>query len=132
MRDLGSSRKPDSSTGAGSVKREALVGGTGAADMLFRQKAIGAAADDLGNRLEGRGRRQALRHDGGHVSPGSGKGLRQMRKGALQTEPHRPIVGRRQFVGCGYQRTGKTDARCKTADAGDDVACEHRLLVVKA
>jgi hypothetical protein len=38
----------------------------------------------------------------------------------------------REFVGCGHQRVGKADARRKAADAGDDIAGQHRVLVVKA
>src|SRR5215471_3484228 len=33
------------------IEREALVGSTGAANVLIGQKAIGAAADDFGDRL---------------------------------------------------------------------------------
>jgi hypothetical protein len=55
-----------------------------------------------------------------------------MRKRPFQTEPHGAIVGRRQFLGCGHQRVGEAAARGKAADAGDDVARQHRLLVVKA
>ena len=123
MRDLGSSGKAHWSPRAGFVKCEAFVGGASAADMLFRQEAKWAAADDFGDRLERRGRRQTLRHDGGDVGSWSRQGLRQMRKRPLQTEPHGAIVGRRQLLGCGHQRIGEADASGKAADAGDDVAC---------
>src|SRR6266404_1814975 len=55
-----------------------------------------------------------------------------MWKRPLQTESHSAIVGRRQFLGCGHQRIGKAHARGKAADTGDYVACQYRLLVVKA
>jgi len=55
-----------------------------------------------------------------------------MRKRPLQAEPHGSIVGCRQFLGCRHQRISEADARGKTANAGDDVARQHRLLVVKA
>src|ERR1700686_4407673 len=125
MRDLGSSRKPSSPTRAGSVKREARVGSVGPADMFIRQKAIGAAADDLRDRLERRSRRQPLRHDRGNIGPRPGEGLRQMAKGTPQTELDGAIVGCRQVVGCGHQCTSETDAWSKSTNAGDDVARKY-------
>src|SRR5258708_36930274 len=111
MRDLGSSRKANSASGAGPVKREALVGSAGSADMLFRQKAIGAAADDFCDRLEWGDRRQPLRHDGGPARFRSLEGPRRVWKGALPTEPHPGIGGTPQFVGSCPQRTIQTDTR---------------------
>src|ERR1700736_6163261 len=52
MCDLGSGSETDGSRCARLVKRESFVGGAGATDMLLRQKAIRAAADDFSNRLE--------------------------------------------------------------------------------
>src|SRR6516165_3153783 len=93
---------------------------------------IGPAADDLANLLERRGRREPLRHDGGDDASRPGEGFRQMRKWPFQTEPHGAVVGGRQLLGRGHQRIGQVDARGKAADAGDNIARQHRLLVVKA
>ena len=42
------------------------------------------------------------------------------------------VVGRRQFLGCSHQRIGEANTFGKAADAGDDIARQDRLLVVKA
>jgi len=55
-----------------------------------------------------------------------------MRERALQAEPDGTVVGCRQLVGCRHQRSREGNPRSKAADAGDDVVCQHRLLVVKA
>jgi hypothetical protein len=55
-----------------------------------------------------------------------------MWKRPLQTEPQGAIVTCRQFLGRGHQRVGEGYARGKAVDAGDHVARQHRLLVVKA
>ena len=55
-----------------------------------------------------------------------------MREWALQAKPHGAVVGRRQLVGRVHQRRREDDARREAADAGDDVAGQHRLLVVEA
>jgi hypothetical protein len=55
-----------------------------------------------------------------------------MREGPLQAEPHGLVVGRGQLVGRRHQRGRKADPRREAADAGDDIARQHRLLVVKA
>ena len=132
MRDLRSSGKTQRTVRARLVKREALIGCVGAADMLFGQEAVGAAADNFGDGLERRCRRQPFWHYGGDIISGSRHGLRQMRKRPFEAEPHSAIVGRRQLFGYGHQGFGKADALCEAADAGDGVARQHRLLVVKA
>jgi hypothetical protein len=99
--------------------------------VLVRQKAVGAAAHDLSDRLEGGCGRNTLWHDGGHVGSRSCQSLRQMRKWPLQLESHGAVIRRRQLFGSGHQRTGEADAQGKAVDAGDDIACQHRFLVVK-
>src|SRR6516164_7503336 len=84
MRNLRPGGKAHRSPRAGLIKRKAFVGGAGAGDMLFRQETIGPAADDLANRLERRGRREPLRHDGGDDASRPGEGFRQMRNGRFR------------------------------------------------
>jgi hypothetical protein len=71
---------PEQPDRAGPSGREAAhcrsEGCAGAADMLFGEEAIGAAADDLGDRFVGRGCRQTLGHDGGYGASRPGKGFR--------------------------------------------------------
>jgi hypothetical protein len=55
-----------------------------------------------------------------------------MRKRPLQAEPYGAVVGRRQFLGRRHRRVGERDPHGKPTDAGNDVACQHRLFVVKA
>jgi len=55
-----------------------------------------------------------------------------MRKRPLQTKSDVLLVGGRQLLGCGHQRVGEGNTCGKASDAGDDVACQHELLVVKA
>src|SRR5437763_12302458 len=114
------------------VLLEARKGGAGAADMLVEEIAVGAAADDLLDWLVRRRRGEPLRHDRGHRAARPGQGCRQMRKGPLQAKFHGAVVGRRQFLRRRHQRGRKGDARRKAADAGDDIARQYRLLVVKA
>ena len=76
MRDLGPGSEAQGSGHAWLVKREALVDGAGTADMLIDKEAIGAAADDFGDRRERRCRCQTLRHDGRHVTSWSCQSLR--------------------------------------------------------
>src|SRR5260370_7276180 len=71
---------------------------TGAADMLVFQKAVGAAADDLGDRLERRLRRQTSRHDRRYIAAGPGGGLPQVWEWPLHAKPHGARVGLRQLV----------------------------------
>src|SRR6516164_1991999 len=104
----------------------------GAADMLVLQKPVGATADDLGDRLERRLSRQMRWHDRRHVAAGPGESLGQVREGPLQTKLHGAVVFYRQLVGCLHQRVGKDDARREAANAGDDVARQHRLPIVEA
>ena len=54
-----------------------------------------------------------------------------MRERSLQAKLHGAVVLCRQLVGPVHQRIGEDDARRKTADAGDDVARQHRLPVVE-
>jgi hypothetical protein len=61
--------------------------------MFLRQKPIRTAANDFTDRLVRRFRRQTLRHDRGHSTPGSGQGFREMGKGPLQPEPNGAVVG---------------------------------------
>jgi len=96
------------------------------------EEAVGAAADDLGDRLERRSRRQTLRHNGRYSGAWPRQGLREMRKRALQAEPYRVIVGCGELVGCSHQRTGKVDPRGKTANTCYGIARQYRLLVLKA
>jgi hypothetical protein len=100
--------------------------------MLVFQKAVGAAADDLGDRLERRLRRQTFRHDRRYIAAGPGESLRQVWEWPLQAKPHGAVVGRRQFVGRLHQRVGENDPWREAADAGDNVPRQHRLVVVKA
>src|SRR5215469_500932 len=60
MRNLRSGRETYGSVGARLIERKALISGAGAADMLVGQEAIGAATDDISDRLERRCRRQPL------------------------------------------------------------------------
>ena len=100
--------------------------------MLVLQETIGATADDFGDRLERRLRRQPLRHDHRYVAARAGESLGQMRERPLQAKPHRAVVRRRQLVGRVHQRVRKDDARRETADAGDNVPRQHRFVVVEA
>jgi hypothetical protein len=95
MRNLRPRGEAQGSARARLVQREAFVGGAGATEMLLGQEAIGAAADDFGDRLERRVSRQTLRHDRGDVASRSGQSLGQVRKRTLQMEPYGAIVGRR-------------------------------------
>src|SRR5205823_4475188 len=62
---------------------------------------------------------------------GSRQRLRQVREGPLQAKPHGAVVGRRHLIGRIHQRIGEDDARRKASDAGDDVPCQHRLVVME-
>ena len=63
--------------------------------------------------------------------PRPGQGFRQMRKWPFQTEPHGAVVQRRQLPSGRHKRIGQIDARGKAPDAGDGIARQYRLLVVK-
>ena len=55
-----------------------------------------------------------------------------MRKRSLQAEPQGAVVRCRQLLGRRHQRICEGNASGKAADAGNDITCQHRLLVVKA
>ena len=76
MCDLRSGGEAEGTARARLIERKALEGCAGAADMLFGEEAIGAAADDLGDRFVGRGCRQMLGHDGGYDASRPGNGFR--------------------------------------------------------
>ena len=100
--------------------------------MLDLQETVGPAADDFGDRLERRFRRQTGRHDCRHVAAGPGERLRQVRERPLQAEAHGAVVLCRQLVGRVHQHVCEDHARRGAADAGDNVARQHRLVVMEA
>jgi hypothetical protein len=132
MRHLRAGGEPDRAARPRLILRKSLEDCARAADMLVLEEAIGAAADDLGDRLERRLRREALRHDRRYVAAGAGERLRQVGERPFQAEPHGAVVWRRQLVGRVHQRVGEDDTWREAADAGDHVARQYRLVVVKA
>ena len=83
MRHLRPGGKPDRPSRPRLILGKPLEDRAGAADMLVLDEAVGAAADDFGDRLERRLHRQTLRHDRRHVTAGPGKSLRQVREWPL-------------------------------------------------
>src|ERR1700731_2719225 len=55
-----------------------------------------------------------------------------MRKWPLQLESHGAVIGRRQLVGRCHQRPREAEALSEAADAGDDIACQDRFIVMKS
>src|SRR5690348_622545 len=80
MSHLRAGGEPDRAAGPRLIPGKSLEDGASAADMLVLEEAIGAAADDLGNRLERRLCRQTLRHDSRYVAARPCEGLGQMRE----------------------------------------------------
>src|ERR1700720_310127 len=99
MRHLRAGGEPHRAPGPRLILGKSLEDGASAADMLVLQKAVGAAADDLGDRLERRLRRQTFRHDRRYIAAGPGESLRQVWEWPLQAKPHGAVVGGRHFRG---------------------------------
>src|SRR5207248_339535 len=81
MRHLRPGGEPGRAARAWLIFRKSLEDRAGAADMLVLEEAVGAAADDFGDRLIGRFRRQSFRHNRRYVAARPGKGFRQVWEG---------------------------------------------------
>src|SRR5207245_489476 len=103
------------------ILHKPLENNTNAANMLILKKTVRAAADNFGDRLERRLRRQTLWHNRRYVAAGPGEGLRQVRKQPLQTKPHNAVVGREQLVGRVHQRVDENYTQHETTNAGNNI-----------
>lgn len=117
---------------AGHVALEAGVNRAVAGHALVHLEAERPRADEFRHLLERVGDGEALRHHRADRHRGLAQRDRQEREGALEAEPDRPVVGRRQLVGRLHQGAAERVALGPAPQGGDAVAGQHGGPVVEA